>query len=87
MFLERASGGEIGTAPLVVASAPIPSSVKIELRIEGQGRRYAFSFRSGDEPWQSLSGDEDGSILSTATAGGFVGTYLGMYARLEGRSG
>jgi len=86
VFLERVSGGEIGAPPFVVASAPLAASEKIELRIEGQGRRYAFGFRSGDGTWRSLADDEDGSILSTATAGGFVGTYLGMYARLESAS-
>jgi alpha-N-arabinofuranosidase len=84
VFLERASGDRSGAAPVVVASAPIPASERIQMRIEGWGRRYAFGFRSGDENWHSLSEDEDGSILSTTSAGGFVGTYLGMYARLEG---
>jgi xylan 1,4-beta-xylosidase len=83
VFLERASGGEIGLPPLVVASAPFPGSGNIRLRIVGDGRRYSFGFRSDEGLWRNLSDGEDGSILSTATAGGFVGTYLGMYARLE----
>jgi alpha-N-arabinofuranosidase len=83
VFLERAAGGGIGAPPVVVATEPIPATEKTELQIEGRDRRYAFRFRSGSEGWHSLAEDEDGSILSTAVAGGFVGTYLGMYARLE----
>ncbi len=86
VFLERVSGGEAGAAPIFVAAAQIPASGKIEMRIKGRGRSYAFAFRGEDGDWRSLAEDEDGSILSTATAGGFVGTYLGMYARLEGAS-
>lgn len=32
--------------------------------------------------WAPVGGDQDGTILSTKSGGGFVGTYLCMFARL-----
>jgi alpha-N-arabinofuranosidase len=81
VFLERSAGGE----PEIVAERDIaPGAVEnIHLRIEGRGRPYSFSFSSGGEEWIPVGEDQDGSILSTQKAGGFVGTFLGMHARLE----
>jgi len=42
---------------------------------------YRFSFLTPGGKWQQIGEDQDGTILSTKTAGGFVGTYLGMFAR------
>ena len=39
--------------------------------------KYKTSEKS---PWILLAKDIDAAILSTKEAGGFVGTYLGMYA-------
>ena len=65
------------------------------LRIEGRGREHVFSFAPASgapgagaaaapqrDAWRKLA-SEDGRILSTAVAGGFVGTYVGLHARLE----
>ncbi len=42
---------------------------------------YSFYYKTSDKgEWNLLIKDVDGSILSTKEAGGFVGTYLGMYA-------
>ena len=45
-------------------------------------RSYSFFYDAGDG-WQPLQDNDDGSILSTEVAGGFVGTVLGPYARQE----
>ena len=34
--------------------------------------------RAGE--WRNLGGDQDGRLLSTRTAGGFVGAVFGLYA-------
>jgi xylan 1,4-beta-xylosidase len=66
-----------------VTTAPLPAGAReIELRMEGAGREYSFSYRIDSSPnWQTLKGKVDGSLLSTQRAGGFVGVVLGMYAR------
>ena len=74
--VERRFEGEATT----VASAPLPASGPVRLRIEADGPDYAISFAPGSGLWQSLAADLDGSILSTQRAGGFVGTLIGLYA-------
>jgi xylan 1,4-beta-xylosidase len=77
IFLEKRNGP---ASP--VASASLPANVHaVTLKVEGAGARYRFSYRIGSKPWAQLGGDQDGTILSTKTAGGFVGTYIGMFAR------
>ncbi len=81
IFLERAAGG----APQVVASASLtePVSPHLVLRIVGDGRTYSFFYASQPGIWSTLKENEDGSILSTSVAGGFVGAMLGLHARIE----
>ncbi len=77
LFLEKSNGERSS-----VASLPLPSNLsKVTLKVEGQGAMYRFSFLIPGGKWQQLGDDQDGTILSTKTAGGFVGTYLGMFAR------
>jgi alpha-N-arabinofuranosidase len=81
IFLEHHA--EKSTAPEIVTTVPLPAGARdIELRMEGAGREYAFSYRIGSSSdWQTLMDKVDGSILSTHRAGGFVGAVLGPYAR------
>jgi len=58
----------------------VPDSLK--LMINGDGASYSFFYDAGDG-WHQLKVDDDGSILSTEKAGGFVGTVLGPFARQE----
>ena len=76
--LEKAAGGEAE----VIASAPLetPLAQPIHLKIEARGRHYDFYYGSSPEAWTLLKENADGTILSTKVAGGFVGTYFGMYA-------
>jgi len=55
----------------------------IYLKIEGDGRAYSFSYAIVPSGWKVLKENEDGSIVSTVVAGGFVGTYVGPYARID----
>lgn len=52
---------------------------RIYLFIEGSRGRYSFYYGDTERSMISLALDEDGSILSTLVADGFVGTFLGMY--------
>lgn len=77
IFLEKRDSGVAQ-----VASASLSGSAQdVTLKIEGAGARYRFYYRLGNEAWTQLGGDQDGTILSTKKAGGFVGTYIGMFAR------
>jgi alpha-N-arabinofuranosidase len=63
----------------VVASAPITLSGPVSLRIVARRGEYDFLFANGSG-WQTLRTGEDGTILSTKTAGGFVGAVFGLHA-------
>jgi xylan 1,4-beta-xylosidase len=85
VFLEQpAGGGARGTTPgsSAQAAATLPEGAHtVELKIEGHGRPYAFSYRIDNGEFLVLKSQADGSFLSTETAGGFQGVMLGMYAR------
>jgi len=77
IFLERRND-EVSQ----VASASLPANAHdVTLRVEGAGARYGFYYRIGSEAWVHLGGDQDGTILSTKKADGFVGAYIGLFAR------
>ncbi len=50
------------------------------LKVVGRGEYLDFLISEDKETWEILAEGQDATYLSTATAGGFVGTYLGMYA-------
>ncbi|GFE85622.1 glycoside hydrolase family 43 protein [Steroidobacter agaridevorans] len=79
VFLEKKSGAtvkQVATATLKQAT-----DAEIKLKISGKGRDYSFYYDAAG--WQPLLENDDGSILSTEVAGGFVGATLGPHARLE----
>jgi xylan 1,4-beta-xylosidase len=78
IFLERRAGKETA----VVAEIPAPKTPTLRLRISGDGAKYSFHYDAG-QGWQPVKLNDDGSILSTNTAGGFVGTVIGPFARQE----
>jgi xylan 1,4-beta-xylosidase len=80
LSLERRSADrtQIVSRRVIPASGP-----HIRLRISGSGRAYSFYFDTDGAGWKALTENDDGSILSTDVAGGFVGSVVGPYARLE----
>ncbi|GAC1637311.1 MAG: glycoside hydrolase family 43 protein [Candidatus Acidiferrum sp.] len=79
LFLEKRNG-DVSQ----IASANLAAGAKeVQLKVEGAASRHRFFYRVGNEPWRQLGADQDGTILSTKTAGGFVGTYIGLFARSE----
>lgn len=79
IFLERRAGANtevVGEASLTA----VPDTLR--LRISADGPNYSFYYDAG-QGWQPIRENDDGSILSTERAGGFVGTVLGPYARTE----
>jgi alpha-N-arabinofuranosidase len=79
LFLEKNSGGNIAT----LAMASVADSDSLKLRISGQGRAYSFFYDADRQGWKALKENDDGSILSTEVAGGFVGAVLGLHARVQ----
>ncbi|MGE5099615.1 MAG: family 43 glycosylhydrolase, partial [Deltaproteobacteria bacterium] len=66
----------------VLASVPLrlAADAPVYLRIDARGGRYDFYYATRQDEWIPLTRDADGTILSTKKAGGFVGTFFGMYA-------
>lgn len=62
------------------------NSDNIYLRVTAKGQDYSFYYGSEEtEDLKELAGNVDGRLLSTDVAGGFVGTYIGMFASGNGR--
>jgi alpha-N-arabinofuranosidase len=78
LFLERSS--ESGRR--VVATTILPGSELLKLKITGDSSDYSFGYDSG-KGWQWLKQNEDGTVLSTEVAGGFIGVVLGPHARIS----
>jgi xylan 1,4-beta-xylosidase len=79
VVLEKRAGKQTET----VARADINASDRIKLKIAADARAYSFYFDADGGGWKPLKESDDGSILSTDVAGGFVGAFVGPYARAE----
>jgi xylan 1,4-beta-xylosidase len=78
IFLEKKNGHAIQTIATTMAAV----YQRVQLRISGNAGSYSFFYDLG-EGWKPLKVDDDGSILSTDVAGGYVGAMVGPYARAE----
>jgi len=76
----RAGPGEPADG-VVLATAPLTASGPVRFRVTARGDRYDFAFAQGRAAWRTLAADQDGTLLSTKTAGGFVGVVLGPFAQ------
>jgi alpha-N-arabinofuranosidase len=79
--LERRAGGPTS----VLASRPLKggAGAAVYLRITARGPAYDFDYATRDGDWRRLRTGEDGTILSTRTAGGFVGATFGVAAMTD----
>ncbi|MEO5774645.1 MAG: glycoside hydrolase family 43 protein [Sphingomicrobium sp.] len=82
VVLERRAGPKDPAKGAVIASAPLRAApnAPVYLRIQARGGLYDFAYALKPGQWRTLRQGEDGGILSTKTAGGFVGTLIGPYA-------
>lgn len=70
-------------ADTLIASVPVPLESPVRLKVNGNGRYYSFYFQlPGQQDWTPLATGVDASNLSTAKAGGFIGTVIGPYATI-----
>ncbi|HEY5810283.1 MAG TPA: glycoside hydrolase family 43 protein [Povalibacter sp.] len=79
LFLEK----NAGQGATVVTSKDIAATAHVKLKIAGDAGDYSFFYDADGKGWRSLKEKDDGKILSTDVAGGFVGTIVGPYARTE----
>ena len=79
VFLEKRGGAHTET----IAHAGLRDSPDLKLKVSGNARAYSFYFDADGSGWKALKEADDGSILSTDVAGGFVGAVVGPYARSE----
>jgi alpha-N-arabinofuranosidase len=79
LFLEKRSGAHTET----IARSELADVGHLRLKISGNARAYSFYFDADGAGWKPLKEGDDGSILSTDVAGGFVGAVVGPYARAE----
>ncbi|MBL0736722.1 glycoside hydrolase family 43 protein [Flavobacterium sp. GN10] len=82
VFVERTADKiNNGKSEIIAKKELLDSDKPLFVKIEGNGRWYSFYYKTTEkQDWILLIEDVDGVILSTKEAGGFVGTYLGMYA-------
>lgn len=71
------------TMDLVVEQNVIRGTVWI--KIDAKRDRYDFSYSTAPNKWQLLKGDLDGKLLSTQSAGGFIGSLFALYATSSGQ--
>ena len=76
----------VGEHSEVVAETVLAELDTLRLRVSGDHADYQFSYEAGDG-WQPLGDVQDGRILGTDVAGGFVGATLGPYVRWVEPSG
>jgi xylan 1,4-beta-xylosidase len=69
----------------VVLAEKAFSTGRVFLKVEGNKQEYNFYAGTEQGKWSTIAGEIDGRILSTPIAGGFVGTFIGMYASSNGQ--
>ena len=67
----------------ILADVPCKSSA-IALTIFANGQSYGFKVKEGSGATKTILDHVDGRTLSRINAGGFTGTYIGMYASSNG---
>ena len=82
LFLEKSTAGTVETiAVATVARRGLAQSLR--MKITGDERSYSFYYDADGTGWTALRLKDDGRILSTEVAGGFVGAVVGVHARVE----
>ncbi|WP_202424056.1 glycoside hydrolase family 43 protein [Duganella lactea] len=70
----------------LAASTPLPAG-PVTLQVESWPDRYAFSYSSAGGPLKQIGATLPTAPLSSESAGGFTGVFIGMYAEGAGKQG
>ena len=76
----RRAGPDDPRTGVTVAEAPLAAPGRVRLKLTTHGGRFDFAYATNGD-WTTLASDVDGTNLSTATAGGFVGAMIGPFAQ------
>jgi len=76
VFLRQTVGSYVST---VTGSAPAPGKAPLILQIVTEPTRYTFAWGTAPDRLQQVGAAET-RLLSTEVTGGFIGTYVGLYA-------
>lgn len=84
--LRRKAGGDDVLNGQVISTSVLPEDVSLPLylKIEAKADLYDFAYSTDNKTWTVLEKNLDGKILSTRTAGGFVGAVFGLYVQSPG---
>ncbi|RZJ98601.1 MAG: glycoside hydrolase family 43 protein [Brevundimonas sp.] len=82
--VRRRAGPDEAAAGAAVAERRVADAGPYRLQVTAKGPTYGFALAEGDGAFQTIGGDLDGKMLSTRTAGGFVGVTMGPFA-ISGR--
>ncbi|MGF1922899.1 MAG: glycoside hydrolase family 43 protein [Bacteroidia bacterium] len=69
----------------LITEAPI-NAKKVQFKIEAQREFYNFLYAERPGKWKVLKDRVDGKLLSTQTAGGFIGSLYALYATSSGKA-
>jgi xylan 1,4-beta-xylosidase len=83
--LYKGKSSEDGNMELIKEEVLPRSNAKIFLKISSDRDKYAFAYALKDGDWKILADQLNGKYLSTAVAGGFVGSLYGIYATSVGK--
>ncbi|MCI4645235.1 MAG: glycoside hydrolase family 43 protein [Hyphomonadaceae bacterium] len=83
------AGGDAPEDGEALAFAPLGADFggTVELRITARRDLYDFEYRLPNGTWTMMASDQDGKLLSTRVATGFVGATFGPYAQRAGEGG
>jgi alpha-N-arabinofuranosidase len=74
----------IGDLQAVVAAEPLPGDGPVTLHVRVTATTARFGYAPDGGPERTLGGDASLRYLSTEVAGGFTGTFVGVYATGRG---
>jgi xylan 1,4-beta-xylosidase len=80
VFVRQTIGAYVSA---VTASAPAPGQDPLVLQIDAEPTRYTFAWGASPDRLQRIDAAET-RLLSTEVTGGFIGTYVGLYALAPG---
>jgi beta-xylosidase len=84
IFAEQGTGTALASTVTILAREQLPpGGNRIQLRITETGPNISFSYRLPGRQWTRFAKDADATLLSTLKAGGFVGSFIGTFARLK----
>ncbi|WP_280751102.1 MULTISPECIES: glycoside hydrolase family 43 protein [unclassified Parabacteroides] len=66
-----------------LAEAPVKQGKFIDMKVVSTGLHYAFYYATQEGKWELLTDQVDARYLSTANAGGFTGSIIGLYATTD----